>query len=169
MSLNLKESVTLSNGKFDERDAAERVANGTFSGLTFDGVSYTALSADNEENAIVVLRYDTGGTKYHYWVYIYTFTNNKPQLIGFFHAGDRAAQGLYQIYGRDRMLVVELFDPQRSEGDCCSAGFLRYQFHWNGTGFDSVGKETKGRVVSNSRRPVSVFGLPIDQVDPKTK
>jgi hypothetical protein len=115
------------------------------------------------EDAIVVLRYDSGGTQNHYWVYTYGDSDRTPKLLGLFHAGDRAQYGLYQVFEKDRILNVRLFDPKFQEGDCCSSCYLNYQFRWNGAGFEAIGNPMPGRSDSMSRRPVSVIGLPLDQ------
>ena len=110
----------------------------------------------------MVLRYDTGGTQNHYWVYIYGTSSGELKPLGFFHAGDRAAHGLYQVFVKDRLLNVRLFDPKFQESDCCSSGYLNYRFRWNGQGFEAVGSPISGTANSESRRPVKIFGLPID-------
>jgi hypothetical protein len=163
MSLGLKQHIALVNGRWDERDDSDRQHGLQFSGLTLEGVQFAKLSGGQSEDAIVVLRYDSGGTQYHYWIYIYGDLTVTPKLIGMFHAGDRAQNGLYQVFGKDGLLNVRLFDPKLKEGDCCSSGYLGYQFRWNGEGFESLGKPVPGRVDSTSRRPVSLFGLPTDQ------
>lgn len=163
MSLRLQQHIRLINGKWDERDDTEKSYGLSFSGFTLEGVQYARLSSHSSEDAIVVLRYDTGGTQYHYWVYIYGYSEGKPKLLGFFHAGDRAAHGLYQVFVRDQVLNVLLFDPKFQEGDCCSSGYLNYRFRWNGEGFQSMGNPVPGHPNSTSRRAVSIFGLPIDQ------
>lgn len=162
MSLRLKDSIRLTNGRWDERDERERADNVSFSGLTLEGVEFAMLSRERSEDAIVVLRYDSGGTQYHYWVYIYASVNGKPKLLGFFHAGDRAANGLYRVFGKNQALNVLLFDPKFQMGDCCSSGYLHYQFRWNGRGFEAKGVPVPGHTESTSRRAVSIFGLPID-------
>jgi len=160
MSPRLKQHIELVNGKWDDRDATERAAERPFSGLTLEDVRFAKLTGSASEDAIVVLRYDSGGTQYHYWVYIYGEACGTPKLLAYFHAGDRAQFGLYQIFEKDRMLNVRLFDPKLQEGDCCSSGYLNYRFRWNGVGFATVGTPAPGHPDSSSRRPVSVFGLP---------
>lgn len=163
MSLRLKQHIELANGSWDERDENDRADGVRFSGLTLEGVQFARLSSGTSEDAIVVLRYDSGGTQYHYWVYVYANSDGKPKLLGFFHAGDRAQYGLYEVFEKDRLLNVRLFDPKFQEGDCCSSGYLNYQFRWNGAGFEAIAKPTPGRPDSASRRPVSIFGLPAEQ------
>jgi hypothetical protein len=164
MSLRLKQHIELLNGKWDERDDSERSHRTQLSGLTLEGVQFAQLSDGRSEDAIVVLRYDSGGTQYHYWVYIYGDPKGTPKLLGVFHAGDRAQNGLYEVFVKDRLLNVRLFDPKLREGDCCSTGYLSYRFRWNGEGFEAIGNPIPGRVDSTSRRPVSVFGLPVDNL-----
>jgi hypothetical protein len=163
MSLRLKPHIQLVNGKWDEGDDSDMASSSQFSGLTLEGVQFVSLSGGGSEDAIVVLRYDTGGTQYHYWVYIYGNSGGTPKLLGFFHAGDRAQYGLYRVFEKNRILNVSVFDPKFQEGDCCSSGYRNYQFRWNGEGFDAVGNPTAGRTHLTSRRPVSIFGLPIDR------
>jgi len=163
MSLRLNQHIQLLNGKWDERDDAEKADGSQFSGLTLEGVQYARLSSGNSEDAIVVLRYDSGGTQNHYWVYLYGNSNGKPKLLGFFHAGDRAYYGLGEVFVKDRILNVRLFNPKLRQGDCCSSGYINYQFRWNSEGFEAISKPTFSRTDSISRRSVSVFGLPIDQ------
>ena len=162
MSLRLKQYVRLADGRSVDHGGDDKDV--PFAGLTLEGVQYATLSDERSEDAIVVLRYDTGGTQYHYWVYIYAGSNEPPPaLLGFFHAGDRAANGLYKVFARNRILHVQLFDPKHQEGDCCSSGYLDYQFRWNGRAFGAVGSPIPGRVDSTSRRPVSIFGIPLNQ------
>jgi hypothetical protein len=163
MSLGLKNHVQLVNGKWDGRDEQDKADDRPFEGLTLEGVDFVHLSNQPDENAIVVLRYDTGGTQNHYWVYIYGFSAGAPKLMAFFHAGDRAYHGLATVTGNKGKLIVDLYDPDREEGDCCSSGLVRYVFRWNGNGFEPVGKPSKRNTDRSSRRPVSIFGLPVDR------
>jgi hypothetical protein len=131
-----------------------------FSGLTLEEVVYGDLTGDSKDEAVAVVRYDSGGTQYYYWVYIYSADANGPKLLAYFRTGDRAAQGLYRVYLRNGKLVVELYDPEKQEGDCCSSGLLRQQYRWDGQAFHTVGPMTRGRARHESRRRVSTFGLP---------
>lgn len=163
MSLHLEEHVQLVNGQWDERDDSDKADGAQFSGLTLEGVEYARLSSNRSEDAIAVLRYDSGGTQNHYWVYIYGSSSGRQKLLGFFHTGERAGYGLYQVSVKNRILNVQLFDPKFRKGDCCSSGFISYRFRWNQKGFEALGNPIPGRTETKSRRPVSVFGLPIDQ------
>jgi hypothetical protein len=155
--------VRLVNGRWAQPQ--DRIATSTsfklpFSGLTFDEVLYGDLTGDAQEEAVVVLRFDSGGTQYYYYVYIYSLESGHPKLLGYFHTGDRASQGLYRVYAQRGSLVVELYDPDKRQGDCCSSGFLRTRHRWRGGIFDTLGRTERGSPITVSRRRVTVFGLP---------
>ncbi len=125
-----QEHVRLVNGRWRLHTEGEQ-SNVPFSGLTLEEVRFDDVTGEGQTDAIVVLRFDTGGTQYSHYVYIYTFAAGRPKLLAWFHSGDRAASGLYKVYGENGKLVVELFDPEKREGDCCSAGFLRARYQWH--------------------------------------
>ncbi len=99
-------------------------------GFTVDSVSFADVTGEGIENAIVVLHFDTGGTQQTDYVYIYAPPAEKPKLLTYFYTGDRARSGLYKVYGEGGKLIVELLDPAKSEGDCCSIGYVRRRFMW---------------------------------------
>jgi len=129
-----------------------------FSGLTLEDVQFGDVSGDGNEEAIVVLRYDTGGTQYSHYVYVYAEQKDGPKLMALFHSGDRADSGLYDVYAEAGKLVVALFDPRKSQGDCCSSGFVRTRYRWNHERFERSGPTEFGTPKSVSRLRVSVFG-----------
>jgi hypothetical protein len=132
---------------------------GRFTGLTFESVSFGDLTGDGRDDAIVALRFDTGGTQYSHYVYIYTLAGSSTKLLGYFHTGDRAYSGLYQVYAEGGKFVVELFDREKREGDCCSSGFIRTRYLWQKGKFDRVGPEEFGTPKTVSPLPVSTFGI----------
>ncbi len=108
-------------------------------GFTLQSVEFADVTGDGQEEAIVVLHYRTGGTQQTDYVYIYSFAAGKPKLLAYFHSGDRAASGLYKVYGENGKLVVELFDPKKRSGDCCSSGFVRTRYKWRKGRFETFG------------------------------
>ena len=160
ISTTLKSTIQLVNGRWEQPDVSDKAENQGFVGLTFDDINYASFT-ESAESAIVVLKYDSGGPPFHYWVYIYGLASGAPSLMGFFHAGDRAFNGLYRVFEKDHLLNVELFDPELKEGECCSAGFIDYQYRWNGSAFEEEGKPKKGMIDASAKRPVSIFGLPL--------
>ena len=152
-------------GRWREPDSETIAQNGfhlLFNGLTLEEVVYGNLTGDHEDEAVVVLRYDTGGTQYHHFVYIYSPDVKGPRLLAWFRAGDRSANGLYQVSVREGKVVIALYDPEKQQGDCCSSGFIRQRYRWNGSGFAEEGVAERGPSRNPSRRQVSTFGLPYD-------
>jgi len=110
-----------------------------YEGFTLQSVNFADLTGDGQEEAIVVLHYRTGGTQQTDYVYIYSFAAGKPKLLSYFHAGDRAYSGLCKVIGDHAELVVELFDPEKRSGDCCSSGIVRTRYRWEQGQFKAVG------------------------------
>lgn len=161
LDLTLKSKIDLVNGKWDQRSPEEMTDSYPFVGLSLEDVRFAKFSPDSAECAMVILRYDSGGTQNHRWVYIYGLSNGAPVLMGLFHSGDRAYSGLYRVYEKDHLLNVELFDPQFRDGDCCSNGYVNYQYRWNGAEFEAVGKPRSEFVNAPKQRSTSIFRLPI--------
>jgi hypothetical protein len=115
-------------------------------GFTLDRVSFADVTGNSAENAIVVLHFDTGGTQQTDYVYIYAYSAEKPKLLTYFSTGDRASSGLYKVYGDRGELVVELYDPAKREGDCCSTGFIRTHYKWQSGRFEASGSQEFGTI-----------------------
>jgi predicted dehydrogenase len=108
-------------------------------GFTLQSVAFANLTGDKHEEAIVVLHYRTGGTQNTNYVYVYTFLAGNPKLLAYFSTGDRAYHGLCRVFGESGNLVVELFDPDKREGDCCSSGIVRTRYKWQHRQFEAIG------------------------------
>jgi hypothetical protein len=156
-----KQHVQLVNGRWRANEEEGRA--GLFSGLTLEGVQCADVTGDGQVDAVVVLRFDTGGTQYSHYVYVYSLASGKPKLLAYFHSGDRAASGLYRVYGQRGKLVVELFDPNKRQGDCCSKRFIRTRYTWHEGKFDVFGAREFGTPKAPSRLPVSAFGVHTQQ------
>ncbi len=135
-TIQLKDGENLEKTPTGEIDGHE---NYEVAGFTLQEVKYADLTGNGKEDAIVVLRYYTGGTQTTNYVYIYSLADGKPKLLAYCHTGSRADFGLYGIYGEHGNLVFELLDPRKSEGDCCSTGFVRTRYRWDGSRFEAVG------------------------------
>jgi hypothetical protein len=140
-----KKPIHLVNGEELSADCAGGACNGP-EGFVFESVQYAKLTGDEGEDAIVVLRYLTGGTQKTDYIYIYSFQGGQPSLRAFCFTGDRAYSGLYRVFAKDGDLFVDLFDPEKSLGDCCSSGFVQTTYRWSGDRFLPVGKVVRGDV-----------------------
>jgi hypothetical protein len=161
LHISSSKTVRLTNGRWADPSQSEESANGTasFAGLTLESVTWADITGEGRDDAIVVIRYDTGGTQFSYFVYLYSMRAGRPHLLGCFHAGDRAYSGLYRVYAQNKELVVELFDPAKRTGDCCSSGFIRTRYRWKRDKCEVAGATEFGTPKATSRIPVSPFGL----------
>lgn len=110
-----------------------------YEGFKLESVKFADLTGDGQDDAIVVLRYYTGGTQNTNYVYIYKVRNGTPELLAYCHTGDRADHGLYKVYGSDGLLIFELLDPKKQVGDCCSSGIVTTRFKWQQGKFEAIG------------------------------
>jgi len=110
-----------------------------YEGFTLESVKFADLTGDGQDEAIVVLRYHTGGTQTTDYVYVYTLDEHKPRLLAYCHTGTRAYSGLYDVYGKDGSLIFELLDPKRASGDCCSSRVAVWHFKWQNDRFEVFG------------------------------
>lgn len=108
--------------------------------VTFDSVDYGALNGINSTVAAVVLTYHSGGTAGWQYVYVFALESGKPRLLAWLRTGSRGAQGLREVSmtGGDLALVVN--DPDKRQGDCCSAGSITTRYRWVGDSFSAVGQ-----------------------------
>lgn len=128
-----KDLTKESSFKMDGKEYAQ------YEGFSLQSVSFADFTGDDRDDAIVVLRYYTGGTQTTNYVYFYTFEHGKPVLLAYCHTGDRAYEGLNAVYGDHGALVFELFDPDKRQGDCCSSGLIVRRFKWRSGYFQPFG------------------------------
>lgn len=122
-------------------------------GIDLYKIEYTDVTNDGEEDAIIFMSIQTGGSSMPNIIYIYTLQKNKPKLLWGFLTGDRAVGGLKKIYKENDELIVELFgdskfindkwkfnsDYEKYCGDGCLTIYTRNRFKWNGQKFVVVG------------------------------
>jgi hypothetical protein len=152
MSLNVKTTVTLVNGRYD----FDRANPSAGPSLILDRVLYGYLTSPKQLDAVAVLGYHTGGTAHWDYVYAFSLESDSPKLVGWFRAGSRADSGLYQLQVTNRALIVDLLDPERRVGDCCSEGFVRSTYDFkNGYFVRRDAQEFWNIEVSGPKRPNS--------------
>lgn len=123
-------------------------------GLSFVTVKYLDVNSDNQDEAVVVLKIETGGAAVPQVAYIYEWKGGKPELMWMFRTGDRADGGLkdvradsgeliVELYGQDRFLLGPV-ETGRITGDeeqlCCPLYFTRTRYKWNGSSYLMQGK-----------------------------
>ena len=141
-ALSSRKPVHLVNGE-DLTKSSSFVMDGQeyaqWEGFTLQSVTFADVTGDGLEKAIVVLHYRTGGTQQTDYVYVYSIAGRKPKLLAYFYTGDRAYSGLHRVFGDHGKLVVELFDPEKRAGDCCSSGIVRTHYQWQHGRFEPIG------------------------------
>jgi len=134
-----KETIPLDNGRY--------VEPGNCTGdirscpmVTLGSINYGALTGIKSTVATVVLTYHTGGTANWQYVYVFALELGKPRLLAWLRTGSRADQGLRDISAIGGDLVLVLNDPDKRQGDCCSAGSIITRYRWAGRSFSAIGQ-----------------------------
>lgn len=141
-------------------------------GMSYVTTKYFDIDADGLDEAAVILKIETGGTAIPQLVYLYTWKDDKPELIWNFRTGDRADGGLkdiriengeavVELYGQDRFILGQT-ETGKITGDeqqlCCPTSFTRSFYKWNGRSFTLSGKRLTYEVANPSTAPLENFG-----------
>lgn len=164
VSVDVKDDM--SNEEKADRKSQRRI------GLSFVAVKYLDVNGDNEDEAVVVLKIETGGAAIPQVAYIYEWNDDKPDLMWFFRTGDRADGGLkdvradggelvVELYGQDRFLLGPV-ETSRITGDeeqlCCPTYFTRTRYKWNGTSYLMQGKRLTFPIADPNATPEENLG-----------
>jgi hypothetical protein len=71
-------------------------------GMSYVTAKYLDADNDSQDEAVVVLKVETGGNAVPQLVYIYAWKDGKPELLWNFRTGDRADGGLEGYQNRER-------------------------------------------------------------------
>jgi uncharacterized protein YecT (DUF1311 family) len=132
-----KASVSLINGRSVEH-CGEDI--GSCPSVTFDTVTYGALSGIPSTVAAVALTYHSGGTAHWQYIYVFTLESGKLRRLAWLRTGSRADQGLREVSIANGDLVLVVNDPDKRQGDCCSAGSITIRYRWAGSSFAAIGR-----------------------------
>lgn len=147
------EEIHLKDGKYKapEEWAPDRTSSVGCWAVTLGDVDYGDVTGDGNEEAIVTLYAEMGGTESSQDVYIYTSQGGKPVLLWKFATGDRAGGGERRIFAENGALVIELFGVGAVIGrdlydtedvpDCCPAHYTRTKYKWQENRFQQDGPE----------------------------
>src|SRR5215204_6063168 len=149
-------------------------------GMSYVTTKYIDANNDGQDDAVVVLKVETGGNAIPQLVYVYTWKDGKPELLWNFRTGDRADGGLkdmriengevvIELYGQDRFLLGAT-ETGKITGDeeqlCCPNFFTRTHYKWNGRNFQMQGKRLTYSIADPSTSPLENYG---DIVNAKEK
>jgi uncharacterized protein YecT (DUF1311 family) len=139
MAPGTKELASLINGRYVAPDNCSADIR-SCPLVTFDSVNYGALTEIKSTVAAVVLTYHSGGTAHWQYVYVLALESGKPRLLAWLRTGSRAAQGLREVSITSGNLVLAVNDPDKQQGDCCSAGSIVTRYRWVGSSFSVIGQ-----------------------------
>jgi hypothetical protein len=158
-------------GDLTDEEKVEVKANRRI-GLSYVTTKYLDVNNDNEDEALVVLKIETGGAAIPQVVYVYSWKDGKPELFWSFRTGDRADGGLkdmrvengqlvVELYGQDRFLLGQM-ETGKITGDyeqlCCPSYFSRTFYKWNGKSFLMQGKRLTYTIADPAAAPVENMG-----------
>ncbi|MEJ7624103.1 MAG: hypothetical protein WKF34_08910 [Pyrinomonadaceae bacterium] len=151
--------ITLVNGRvprvdrnireeMDDAEKAEARAERRI-GMSYVTTKYLDATGDGVDEAVVILKVETGGAAIPQIVHIFAWRDSKPEIIWPFRTGDRADGGLKDIRAENGELVIELYGQDRfllgqtetgkitgdEEQLCCPTYFTRTYYRWNGNAF----------------------------------
>jgi len=112
--------------------------------LTIDEVLYGHLTSGPQLDALVVLDYETGGTATWSYVYGFSLASGSPRLLGWLRTGGDS--GLYHLFVTNEGFTIDVLDPGKRMGLCCSSGFIRTSYEWRDGKFIQAGPRGYGRV-----------------------
>ncbi|MBK8302361.1 MAG: hypothetical protein IPK98_02660 [Chloracidobacterium sp.] len=169
---------TNTNDKMDDAAKAAAKAERRI-GLSYVATKFFDVTGDGEDEAVVVLKIETGGSAIPQVAYVFTWKAGKPELIWPFRTGDRADGGLKNIFAENGLFVVELYGQDRFllgqietgkitddvEQLCCPTNFTRSAYKWNGKNFLMQGKRLTFLIADPNAAPVENLGEKVN--DPK--
>lgn len=158
--------VRLINGRYNAPESiAGKIPSVDCWSVALGLITYGDVTGDGEEEAIVELYAERGGTEASEDVYIYTLQGGNPVVLWKFETGDRADGGPRRIAAENGELVVELFGVgttigkklygTEDVGACCPKHFTRTKYKWDGTQFQQDGSQEVFENPSGSSAPVT--------------
>ena len=170
--------ITLTNGRLDpiadEAKLERRI------GMSYVTTKFLDVTGDAQDEAIVVLKIETGGSAIPQVVYVFEWKNGEPELIWPCRTGDRSDGGLkdlraengefvVELYGQDRFLLGQIETGKITndiEQLCCPTHFTRSFYKLNGKKFIMKGKRLTDLTADPHVPPVENLG---DKVNAKPK
>ena len=143
-------SITLVNGRKPPITEPNSTHVKTM-GFALNLVKYDNVNGNvRDEEGIVVLEIESGGSAMGQCVYIYALTDGALELLWRFYAGDRSHGGLRQVYGNNGNLIVERYNNDvsyatdgsaQTGGACCARTYTRARYEWSGLAYQLISAE----------------------------
>lgn len=160
------------DGSDIQLENGERKMTGEKIGIDHVTTKYFDVTGDGQDEAFVILKIVTAGSAIPQIAYIFSWKDDKPELIWYFRTGDRADGGLKDLRPEEGMLVIELYGQDRfilgevetgkitgdEEQICCPTNFSRNRYKWNGRNFLMQGKRLTYLVANPDAPPIENLG-----------
>lgn len=125
-----------------------RLRNGKYSGGRLgDGpncelfqVAYGDLTGDGNEEAVVVLMFNLGGSAFWMDGQIFTMKDGRAVLLMKFDAGDRGRGGIRTVTVSNGLLVGDYDISVNGDASCCPSHYRFIKYKWNGSRLVEVEK-----------------------------
>lgn len=148
LMLTKRNEFTLRNGKLEVE--IPRHSNEPY---TFElrNVSFGDITGDDLEEALVTIKMRVKGNAKPYAILVYTLTNGVPRMLWVHETGDRADEGLRNVYVSTDELVIEQYNADKLLSDdgtetkaalCCPKTFTRTYYAWRENRFQKSREET---------------------------
>lgn len=163
-------SVDTNESMSDEERASRKAMRRI--GLSYVTTKYLDVTGDGEDEAVVVLKIETGGSAIPQIVYVFSWRDGRPELLWPFRTGDRADGGLkdirvengeltLELYGQDRFVLGQT-ETGKVTGDeeqlCCPTHFTRTHYKWSGNTFLMSKKRLTFSIAEPNAAPVENLG-----------
>ncbi len=159
------------NEKMDDATKAEAKQQRRI-GMSYVTARYFDATGDGNDEAVVVLKVETGGSAVPQLVYVFSWKDGKPELIWPFRTGDRADGGLKDVRLENGLMVIELYGQDRfilgqtetgkitgdEEQLCCPLYFTQTKYKWNGNTFLMQGKRLTYSLNDRNLPPLENYG-----------
>ena len=161
----------VTKGDMTDEEKAEAKVNRRI-GMSYVTTKYADVTGDGQDEAVVILKIETGGSAIPQLAYVFTWKDGKPELIWPFRTGDRADGGLKDIRSENGELVVELYGQDRfvlgqtetgkitddREQLCCPTYYTRSFYKWNGKNFLMQRKRLTFSTANPNAAPIENLG-----------
>jgi hypothetical protein len=160
--------ITLENGKapLSMKDDERKI------GASYVKTKFGEVTGDGQDEALVIIKIETGGAALPQVVYVFEWKNNQPEIIWYFRTGDRADGGLRDIRAENGELVIELYGQDRfifgdvetlkivgdEEQLCCPTYFTRNRYKLTNGRFVLQGKRLTYSIAELNAAPVENMG-----------
>ena len=141
--------ITVKNGEFAEEKQMDGYVDRFYFNV-FD-IAYGDLTADRQDEAIVLTVCNTGGTGNFSEGFVYSLKARKPTLIARIPGGDRADGGLRSTRVENGLLVVESNDIGPDGAACCPQIIVTTRYKVAGGRIVKSGKETRRDIYPKER------------------